>query len=102
MFGKFFVKETILASAQLLKPLGKGSTGRTVARNLVEQMAMEDALANPMLGTRVMEGLKDWRWVGWTKMQYQVKSENGINAIVHYVAKWENGILKAVDDFKFK
>lgn len=25
-----------------------------------------------------------------------------INAIIHYVAKWENGVLKAVDDFKFK
>jgi len=65
-------------------------------------MAMKDALSNPMLGTRIMEGLKDSRWLGWTKMEYKVKTANGINAIVHYVAKWEKGILKAVDDFKFK
>lgn len=87
--------------ASLLKPLGLGSTGRTTAANLVEQMAMKDAMANPQLGTRIMEGMKDTRWTGWTKMQYSVKTQNGVNAVVHYVGKWENGVLKAVDDFKF-
>lgn len=54
-----------------LKPLGLGSTGRTTANNLAEQM-----------------GMKDSRWSGWTKMEYKVKTENGV--------------LKAVDNFKFK
>ncbi|MBB5649197.1 RHS repeat domain-containing protein, partial [Pedobacter cryoconitis] len=86
----------------ILKPLGLGSTGRTVANNLVEQMAMKDALKNPQLGRRLMEGMKDSRWPGWTKMEYKVKTAEGVRAIVHYLAKWENGVLKAVDDFKFK
>ncbi|QQV02990.1 hypothetical protein [Chryseobacterium sp. FDAARGOS 1104] len=85
-----------------LAPLGLVSTGRTVAGNLVEQMAMKDAMANPQLGTRIMEGMKDSRWLGWTKMEYKVKTANGVNAVIHYVAKWKNGVLKAVDDFKFK
>ena len=86
----------------LLKPLGLGSTGRTTANNLVEQMAMTDVLANPELGIRLMEGMKDARWLGWTKMEYKVKTAQGLNAIIHYVGKWEDGVLKAVDDFKFK
>lgn len=86
----------------VLKPLGLGSTGRTTAANLVEQMTMKEAMANPQLGTRIMEGMKDSRWLGWTKMEYKIKTAEGINAIVHYVGKWEKGVLKAVDDFKFK
>jgi RHS repeat-associated protein len=85
-----------------LKPLGLGSTGRTAAKNIVEQLAMKDVMNNPQLGTRLMEGMGDDLWKGWTKMEYKVKTANGINAIVHYVGKWENGVLQAVDDFKFK
>lgn len=87
---------------RILKPLGLGSTDRTVANNLVEQMAMKDALENPQLGRRLMEGMKDSRWPGWTKMEYKVKTAEGVRTIVHYLAKWENGVLKTVDDFKFK
>lgn len=89
-------------STNLLKPLGLGSTGRTTAANLVEQMAMEDVMANPHLGKVVMTGMKDSRWPGWSKMQYSVETQKGVKAVVHYVGKWENGVLKAVDDFKFK
>ena len=85
-----------------LIPLGLGTTGRSSAKNIVEQMAMKDVMANPQLGKRVMEGMKDSRWSGWTKMQYSVETENGVKAVVHYVAKWEDGVIKAVDDFKFK
>ncbi len=87
---------------QALKPLGLGSTGRTAATNLVEQMAMEDVVANPQLWKVVMTGMKDSRWLGWSKMQYTVETQNGVKAVVHYVGKWDNGVLKAVDDFKFK
>ena len=90
------------AASSGLKPLGLGTTGRTTALNLVEQMAMRDVMANPQLGTRLLEGMNDSRWQGWTKMEFKVKTAEGVNAIVHYVAKWENGVLKAVDDFKFK
>lgn len=63
---------------------------------------MENIKANPNLGKVVMEGMKDSRWLGWSKMQYTVTSQNGVKAVVHYVGKFENGVLKAVDDFKFK
>jgi hypothetical protein len=85
----------------VLKPLGLGSTGRTVANNLVEQTAMKNILENPQLGRSIIGGLKDDRWLGWTKMQYTVISKNGVTAVIHYVAKIENGELIAVDDFKF-
>jgi hypothetical protein len=79
-----------------------GSTGRTVAKNLVEQMAMKDALANPLLGNPIIQGISDPRWLGWTKMEYKVKTEAGVNAVIHYLGQFDNGVLKAVDDFKFK
>ena len=59
-------------------------------------------MANPQLGKVIMTGMKDSRWLGWSKMQFSVESANGVKVIVHYVGKWENGVLKAVDDFKFK
>lgn len=104
--GELAVKEAAELAAkeggERLIPLGLGTTGRTSAKNVVEQMAMKEAMKNPQLGTRIMEGMKDSRWLGWTKMEYKVKTQNGVNAVVHYVAKWEDGVIKAVDDFKFK
>jgi len=88
-------------TATLLKPLMLGSTGRTVAYNLIEQMTMKQAIMHPELGMRIMENMGDPRWAGWTKMQLITQTQNGINVVVHYVAKWENGILVAIDDFKF-
>lgn len=85
-----------------LVPLGLGSTGRTVAGNLMEEMAMESVMKNPALGRVVEATLGDPRWLGWTKMHYSVTSSNGIKTVIHYVAKIENGVIKAVDDFKFK
>ena len=45
-----------------------------------------------------MTGMKDSRWLGWSKMQYSVESANGVKVIVHYLGKWGNEVLKAVDD----
>ena len=45
-----------------------------------------------------MTGMKDSRWLGWSKMQYSVESVNGVKVIVHYLGKCENRVLKAVDD----
>ena len=87
-----------------LKPLGRGSTrGRYEPNNLVEEMAMKDVMDDPTLGRLIMDGqpMNDDRWLGWQKMQYVVKSRNGVTATVHYLGLHENGILKAVDDFKF-
>ena len=49
-----------------------------------------------------MEGMKDSRWLGWSKMQYTHYGLDGTKTTIHYVGKWERVILKAVDDFKFK
>jgi hypothetical protein len=35
-------------------------------------------------------------------MQYIHYGQDGTKINVHYVGKWVNGVLKAVDDFKFK
>jgi RHS repeat-associated protein len=74
-----------------------GSTGRVIALNLTEKLAMEEILSNPKMGTKIMQGLSDPRWKGWTKMAY-----NTAGVEIHYVAKWQNGAIIAVDDFKFK
>jgi len=52
-------------------------------------------MENPQSGTRIIEELGDSRWAGWTKMEYTVKSQSGKKAVVHYVAKWEDGIIVA-------
>jgi hypothetical protein len=85
-----------------LIPMGLGSTGRTVAANLTEQLAMEEAMSNPAAGKIIMQGLKDARWLGWSKMQYTHTGLDGSKTVIHYVGKFKNGVLKYVDDFKFK
>jgi RHS repeat-associated protein len=92
------------AAKGVLKPLGLGSTGRTAARNLTEQLAMKEALSNPAAGQIIqrMKPLTDPRWSGWRKMQYEHIGLDGSKTIIHYNGQWSNGVLKAVDDFKFK
>jgi hypothetical protein len=76
--------------------LGLGSTGRTAAANLTEQLAMKEIMSNPAMGRVIKTGLKDARWSSWSKMAW-----NNAGVEIHYVGKFENGVLKAVDDFKF-
>ena len=83
-------------STNLLKPWGLGSTGRTVARNLTEQLAMKEIMSNPAMGKVIKTGLNDPRWSGWSKMAW-----HSAGVKIHFVGKFENGVLKAVDDFKF-
>ena len=80
---------------------GLGSTGRTTAANLTEQLAMKEIMSNPTLGKTVMTGMKDSRWLGWNKMQYTHTALDGTKTTIHYVGQFKNGVLKAVDDFKF-
>lgn len=79
--------------------LSKGSTGRTVANNLNEQLAMQEVMSNPLDGTKELTSVKmtDPRWPasdGWVKMS---KTVNGSE--IHYVYNTTTG---AFDDFKFK
>ena len=75
------------------------STGRTEAANLTEQLAMDQARANPTAGAAVplKKGMTDARWPGsqgWVKMRQNI---NGVE--IHYVRNVNTG---AVADFKFK
>ncbi|MBB6238977.1 RHS repeat-associated protein [Pedobacter sp. AK013] len=77
------------------------STGRTVATTLTEQLSMAEVTSNPTIGKVVMNSMKDTRWLGWDKMQYTHEALDGGKTTIHYVGKWIDGVLKAVDDFKF-
>jgi hypothetical protein len=87
--------------------LGRGSTanlqnGTTLARNLREQLAIEQVIANPTAGQQIRGiTMTDPRWPAaddWVKMQQIIQSggrEGPIN--VHYVY---NTIAGAIDDLK--
>jgi len=81
-----------------LKPLGRGSTGRTTPYNLKEQLAMEEIMSNPASGKVITESLNDPRWRGWTKMSN--RHAHGIE--IHFNAQFKNGKIINIDDFKFK
>jgi len=79
------------------EPLGRGSTGRTTPGDLAEQLAMEQARANPSAGSPIPLTMTDPRWPasdGWVKMRQNINGHE-----IHYVM---NTITGAVDDFKFK
>jgi len=86
--------------------LGRGSTanlskGTTLARNLREKLAIEQATANPTAGRALDLKMSDPRWPaseGWSKMQQVIQSggrEGPVN--VHYLLNQTAG---AIDDFK--
>ena len=96
----FLPNYAIRQGVNILIPLGKGSTGRVVARNIGEQLAMKAAMANPEKGFILPIIINDSRWLGWTKMQFKLDGLDG-SIVIHYVGKWENGVLLYIDDFKF-
>ena len=81
-----------------IKILGKGSTGRIIAKNKVEESAMSLVKSNPLSGaTKLNISLNDSRWLakdGWVKYARNV---NGVEIHFNY-----NTITKVFDDFKFK
>jgi len=85
--------------------LGRGSTGRTVANNLNEQLAMKEVMSNPLENATTVplkNGMTDSRWLGtdgWTKMQRVITTSDGKNITIHFNY---NEITGAFDDFKFK
>ncbi len=89
--------------------------------NLNEQIAMKEIMENPYAGLliRDKEALGDSRWSGWNKLQFvkelpappvpikdllnnpEKKNVGTSKIVIHYVGKFVNNILTAVDDFKF-
>ncbi len=92
----------IRRATNTLAPLGRGSTGRTVAKTLTEESAMKEALSNPAAGEVILQTTRDARWPGWSKMQYIHVGLDGSKTVIHYVAKFEKGVIKYVDDFRFE
>ena len=92
----------IIKNGDFLKPLGLGSTGRTTALNLAERLAMKEITGNPKMGSVIIENLRDPRWLGWHKLEYVHRGLDGTKVTIHYVGKYVDGVLKYVDDFKFK
>lgn len=82
--------------------LGRGSTGRTEAKTLEEDLFMREVKANPLEGaTNTGLEMKDERWLaadGWVKMQRVHYGMNNQKITIHYVY---NTITKEFDDFKF-
>lgn len=70
-----------------------------MAENLTEQLAMKEIMSNPSSGKVLIQTMKDasGRWSGWSKMSN--KTAHGVE--IHFNALWENGVIKAIDDFKF-
>ncbi|MGE7431510.1 S-layer homology domain-containing protein [Bacillus thuringiensis] len=80
-----------------VKILGRGSTGRTTANTLEEQLAMKEVKSNPQGIVLTRIPMTDPRWPkedGWVKMAHNV---NGVE--IHYVKNTRTGEF---DDFKFK
>jgi len=88
-----------------IAPLGLGSTAKVgVSRvnpvNITEELALKEIMGNPSMGNiaKLKKGMTDSRWHqndGWQKMTW---NNGGVE--IHYVGQWQNGVLKAVDDFK--
>ncbi|MFN7314809.1 MAG: hypothetical protein ACK5Q4_01765 [Phycisphaerae bacterium] len=84
---------------------GLGSTvdaskGRFGPRNLEEQLAIEEAASNPLLGAPLGLQMNDPRWPasdGWQKYSYRRPSSRGKHIDVHYVVNTTKGLI---DDFK--
>lgn len=98
------VDTTLHSIPTRLRPLGLGSTGRTEAASLHEQIVLEGVMADPSIGKEIeiKKGMTDHRWPqenGWKKMRYR-NDEHGIE--IHYVAQYKDDIITAIDDFKIK
>lgn len=105
-FGKAALKSAVKDIGKKIakKSLGKGSTGRQVANDLVEEIFMEHVLSNPLDGATELKSIKlsDKRWHhsdGWVKMERKLKTKEGQNVVIHFVY---NKKTKKFDDFKYK
>jgi len=81
----------------------RGSTGRIIANDLNEQLAMQQVKSNPLFrATEILIPMNDSRWLGtdgWVKMQNIVKLSDGTQINIYFVY---NKVLNLVDDIKFK
>jgi hypothetical protein len=89
------------AEAKTIEPIeaesaSRGSTGRTSANSQREEVAMNEAKADPSAGREVPITMSDPRWPAsgdWVKMARNI---DGVE--IHYVY---NVVSKIADDWKF-
>ena len=91
-----------VAPKKRVKPLGKGNTGRTIAKSEYERQVMKVVKNNPH-GGRVLDNINmnDSRWPakeGWVKME-KIFQHGKMKSTIHYV--WKQG-TDIFDDFKYK
>ncbi len=102
-FHSYFVADGVLVHNVCTQ--GRGSTGRTEPKNLMEEMAYEATKKYPFEEHSgkslklVKDALEDPRWKGWQKWQAVFKSNNGKVVNIHFVY---DPVRKLFDDFKFK
>lgn len=104
-FGKKTLEKAVkdVTKKMAKKSLGKGSTGRTKPKDLVEELFMDYVLDNPLHEAKELNiKLTDSRWHhkdGWVKMERKLKTKEGRSVVIHFVY---NKKTKKFDDFKFK
>ncbi|WP_318663311.1 RHS repeat-associated core domain-containing protein [Treponema sp.] len=89
--GKQTAKAIIIEAAE--------STGRTTAKNLTEQLAMEQVKSAPELGKIIPVPVNDLKH-GWVTADKWVKMSQNVNGVeIHYIY---SSVLNVFTDFKFK
>ncbi|WP_185551744.1 hypothetical protein [Listeria booriae] len=106
--GKLWSKMKIGKGTKLIKGVkieGRGTTGRTEAKNLIEQIGMKSAKQSPFdpgegnTVRMIIDNLGDTRWKGWEKWEIVYRTKDGQKATIHFTYDPKN---KLFDDFKFK
>ena len=106
LFGAL-TKKLSVPNASDISFLNRGSTGRTNPNTLEEKLFMESVMTDPTQGNviNMRRPMGDPRWNhsdGWEKVEAIHTQPSGHEINIHYVGQYDNGVLKAVDDFKFK
>ena len=92
-------------SDTFVKIEGIGSTGRTEAKDLYEEIAMKGAKTNPFdqgegnALRRIVDKIRDDRWKNWEKWQIVSRTKEGRKITIHFNY---DPVNKLYDDFKFK
>ena len=96
LIKKCLTRQTLKTTRQQIAK----STGRTVAKNLTEQLAMEQVKSAPEAGTILKTVVMNDAKNGWFAKDGWVKMAQNVNGVeIHYVF---NTITKEFTDFKFK
>lgn len=92
-------------SNDYVKIEGRGSTGRTIPCDVIEEIAMDNTKRNPFdpgegnVARKIIESLNDERWKDWEKWEIVYRTKYNRNITIHFSYDPINNLF---DDFKFK